>query len=59
MLLIAAARCVLLQVDVQRLPHAINRLDVVLAEGLRAVLEFEFAPLDDPWNRPEPSQLVL
>ena len=43
-LLIVTARRILLEVDVKRLRQAVNRLDVMAAEGLRAVDELQLAP---------------
>ena len=58
-LLRAPARRVLLEVDVQRLPQAVDRLDEVLGEGLRAVVEGELAALDHARQRAQPRELVL
>ena len=57
-LLIVTARRILLEVDVQRLRQAVNRLDVVAAEGLRAVDELQLAPANHARHRSQPGKLL-
>src|SRR5437763_16827204 len=58
-LLRAASGAVLLQVHVQRLRHAVDRLDEVLAEGLGPVVEEEVLALDHARQTAQARELVL
>jgi hypothetical protein len=58
-LLGAATRRVFLEVDVQGLGEAVDRLDKVLAEGLRAVVEAQVLALDDPRHGAQALELFL
>ena len=49
----------LLEVEVEHLRDAVLRLDVVAAEGLRAVDELDLAPLPHARHRPQPRELLL
>src|SRR5262245_30802371 len=57
-LLIVSARRILLEMDVQRLCQAVDWLDVVPAEGLRAVSELQLAPADHTRHRSQPGKLL-
>ena len=43
----------------QRLRQSIDRLDEMLAEGLRAIVERELAATDDARHRAQPRELFL
>src|SRR5882724_712397 len=58
-LLRPASRAVFLQMHVERLRHPVHRLDEVLAEGLRAVVEEQVLALDHARQAAQARELVL